>query len=49
LIKDERAFIRSLGNATEFSINLTDFDDKTLFKLKKAMDENRDVIVQGRC
>jgi anaerobic magnesium-protoporphyrin IX monomethyl ester cyclase len=48
-IKNEKAFIRSLGNATEFSINLTDFDDKTLFKLKKAMDENRDVVTQDRC
>jgi len=47
-IKDERAFIRSLGNATEFSINLTDFDDETLFNLKKAMDENRNVVKQGR-
>lgn len=42
-ISDEEAFVRSLGNATEFSINLTDFDDATLFDLKKAMDENRDV------
>ncbi len=48
LIKDERAFIRSLGNATDFSINLTDFDDKTFFTLKKAMDENRDVVTQDR-
>lgn len=49
LIKNEKAFIQSLGNATEFSINLTDFDDETLFKLKKAMDENRDVVTQCRC
>jgi radical SAM superfamily enzyme YgiQ (UPF0313 family) len=49
LIENEKAFIRSLGNATEFSINLTDFDDKTLFKLKKAMDENRDVVTECRC
>lgn len=43
-IHDEEAFIQSLGNATEFTINLTDFDDKTLFELKSAMDENRDVL-----
>ena len=43
-IKDEDSFIRSLGNATEFTINLTNFDDDTLFALKNAMDENRDVI-----
>jgi len=49
LLKNEKAFIRSLGNATEFSINLTDFDDETLFKLKKAMDENRDVVTECRC
>jgi len=46
LIKDERAFIRSLGNATDFSINLTDFDDETFFTLKEVMDENRDVVTQ---
>jgi len=44
LIRDEEAFVNTLGNATDFSINLTDFDDKTLFRLKKAMDENRDVL-----
>jgi radical SAM superfamily enzyme YgiQ (UPF0313 family) len=44
LIKDERAFIRSLGNATEFAVNLTHFDNETLFELKKAMDANKDVI-----
>jgi radical SAM superfamily enzyme YgiQ (UPF0313 family) len=49
LIKNEQAFIRSLGNATEFSINLTNFDDETLFKLKEAMDENRDVVTKCRC
>ena len=43
-IHDEEEFIRSLGNATEFAINLTDFDDETLFALKQAMDENRDVL-----
>ena len=43
-IDDEEAFVRSLGNATEFTINLTDFDNDTLFALKSAMDENRDVI-----
>jgi len=45
-IKDEEAFIRSLGNATEFSINLTQFDDEILFMLKEAMDANRDVVTQ---
>ncbi len=43
-IHDEEEFIRSLGNATQFTINLTDFDDNTLFELKNAMDENRDVV-----
>ncbi|MFC1821068.1 B12-binding domain-containing radical SAM protein [Thermodesulfobacteriota bacterium] len=43
-IKDEEPFICSLGNATEFTINLTDFDDENLFRLKKVMDENRNVI-----
>ena len=43
-IKDEEGFIQSLGNATEFNINLTDFDNKTLFALKCAMDGNRDVL-----
>jgi anaerobic magnesium-protoporphyrin IX monomethyl ester cyclase len=44
LIKDEEAFIESLGNATEFSINLTDFNDHELFILKNIMDNNLDVI-----
>jgi radical SAM superfamily enzyme YgiQ (UPF0313 family) len=43
-IKEKEAFIRSLGNATEFSINLTRFDNEMMFELKKAMDENRDVL-----
>jgi len=43
-IEDEEAFISRLGNATEYTINLTNFDDKTLFGLKTAMDENRDVM-----
>jgi anaerobic magnesium-protoporphyrin IX monomethyl ester cyclase len=43
-IGDEETFIRTLGNATEFRINLTPFPDKEMFRLKKAMDENRDVI-----
>jgi anaerobic magnesium-protoporphyrin IX monomethyl ester cyclase len=43
-IPDEEGFIRSLGNATEFTINLTNFDDETLFALKNAMDANEDVI-----
>lgn len=37
---------RSLRNAPEFTINLTEFYDNTLFTLKMAMDENRDVITQ---
>ena len=43
-IKDEEAFTRKLGNATEFSINLTEFDNDILFQLKEAMDANREVI-----
>ena len=45
-IKDKEAFICSLGNATEFSINLTEFDDESLFRMKRAMDANQDVIGQ---
>ena len=41
---DENDFISSLGNATEFIINLTDFDDFTMLELKQAMDENRNVM-----
>lgn len=44
MIKDLEAFVLSLGNATDFSINLTQFDDTTMFMLKRAMDENRDVM-----
>jgi radical SAM superfamily enzyme YgiQ (UPF0313 family) len=44
LIRDEEAYVASLGNATEFRINLTEFDRGELFFLKKALDENRDVI-----
>ena len=40
LITDEEQFIESLGNATEFSINLTDFSDDELFELKRKMDGN---------
>ena len=43
-IEEEEMFIRSLGDATSFSINLTEFDNETLFRLKRAMDENRDVV-----
>jgi len=46
-VKDEESFIQTLGNAAEFTINLTDFDDETLFKLKRAMDENRDVLLSN--
>ena len=45
-IDDEEAYIRSLGNATEFTINLTEFDDESMLRLKKDMDENRDVVTQ---
>lgn len=48
-IKDQEAFIRSLGNATEFSMNLTKFSDEEFFSLKKSMDENRDVMQVARC
>lgn len=43
MINDLEAFVLSLGNATDFCINLTQFDDATMFMLKRAMDENRDV------
>jgi radical SAM superfamily enzyme YgiQ (UPF0313 family) len=43
-IRNEEAFIASLGNATEFSVNLTQFDDERLFRLKHCMDNNIDVI-----
>jgi hypothetical protein len=43
-VKDAEGFIRSLGNATEFTLNLTGLPDPEFFDLKKAMDENRDVI-----
>ncbi len=43
-IEDEEKFIQSLGNATEFTINLTGFDDEKLFRLKDDMDNNRDVV-----
>lgn len=43
-IENEEAFIKSLGNAKDFSINLTAFSYEELFRLKKAMDENEDVI-----
>lgn len=43
-IADEEAFIESLGDATKFSINLTEFSNEELVRLKKAMDRNEDVI-----
>jgi radical SAM superfamily enzyme YgiQ (UPF0313 family) len=43
-IDDEEAFIECLGDATEFSINLTEFPDQEMFRLKEAMDINEDVI-----
>lgn len=43
-IEDKDAFIRSLDNATEFCINLTEFDDEELFELKALHDANQDVL-----
>jgi radical SAM superfamily enzyme YgiQ (UPF0313 family) len=43
-IVDQEAFFQSLGNATDFSINLTDFSNEELFRLKEAMDNNEDVM-----
>ena len=43
-IGDEEALVQSLGDATEFAINLTDFSTEELFQLKKAMDSNEDVM-----
>jgi radical SAM superfamily enzyme YgiQ (UPF0313 family) len=43
-IGEEEAYIAGLGNATEFSINLTAFGDRSLFDLKRAMDENQNVV-----
>jgi len=37
LIKDEEAFILSLGDALDFTINLTDIDDKELVALREEM------------
>jgi len=48
-IGDEEEFIRSLGNATEFTINLTGFADEELFRLKRAMDDNSDVAGLAEC
>lgn len=45
-IDDERAYIESLGDATDYCINLTTFDDGTLFGLKRSQDLNVDVIPQ---
>ncbi|MBN1102079.1 MAG: B12-binding domain-containing radical SAM protein [Deltaproteobacteria bacterium] len=44
LIRDEESFLSSLGNATEFTINLTGFEDEEMFRLKRMMDENLDVV-----
>ena len=48
LLKDEESFISVLGNATEFTINLTGFDKETLFRLKDDMDCNRDVLAKSQ-
>lgn len=44
LIPDEEAFIRSLADATDFTINLTEFGNDELFRLKDCLDNNRDVF-----
>ncbi|MBF0118011.1 MAG: B12-binding domain-containing radical SAM protein [Desulfobacterales bacterium] len=44
IIGNEEAFIQSLGDATDFSINCTSFDNELLFFLKDRMDNNKDVI-----
>lgn len=43
-IKDPEAFVRRLGNATEFTINLTGLPDREFLDLKESMDHNRDVV-----
>jgi radical SAM superfamily enzyme YgiQ (UPF0313 family) len=43
-IPDEETFICTLANATDFSVNLTDFEDAELFELKGKMDRNEDVL-----
>jgi radical SAM superfamily enzyme YgiQ (UPF0313 family) len=48
-IPDEERFIHSLGNATEFTINLTHFADDELFRLKERMDGNLDVAERQDC
>ncbi len=40
LIQDTEKYIKSLGDATDFCINLTGFDDEMLFYLKKCQDNN---------
>lgn len=37
-IPDEEAYIASLGDATDYTINLTGFDEATFFHMKKAYD-----------
>lgn len=44
LIPDENSYIRSLGDATEFTINLTEFDQDELFRLKACLDSNTDIV-----
>lgn len=41
---DMEAFVLSLGNATDFTVNLTEFDNEELFRLKGCQDRNEDVI-----
>ena len=42
--KNEESFLQSLENAMKFTINLTDFDDNTLFALRDAMDINQNIF-----
>jgi radical SAM superfamily enzyme YgiQ (UPF0313 family) len=44
-LENEEEFVDSLGNANEFSINLTNFSKKELFRLKGLMDHNMDVFL----
>lgn len=46
-IRDQEDFIRRLGNATEFTINLTGFSDEEFFTLKGCMDGNRGLMRKG--
>jgi radical SAM superfamily enzyme YgiQ (UPF0313 family) len=47
LIGDEVSYIRSLGDATEFTVNLTHFPDDGVSRFKQFMDTNREVRDDG--